>query len=309
VAVCVEVVGAGDVQGMFDTASGALDLTIPIRFRTLFGTSLDQPCPACLTADGQPTIGEFGNCAGGPSSGAPCRVGGVDPRLGAGGGTSSDCSATPEGLIGDSPLVLRLSTGAVTLAPTTVSPRCRGFINETCMCDTCNNAAANPCTTNADCPASGGVPGVCGGSRCLGGPNVGLPCSNNGGCPLSVCNRPGEPPRRNACGDGICTPVPAGDGVCLESSPVRYCADAPWRSCNDNHDCPYGLCVLGDLPRCFPDAIVRSGVAAAPTTGHAEPTLVGGLCFPPTAGTAVNGVFGLPGPGVLTLPVTVDFQR
>jgi len=82
--------------------------------------------------------------------------------------------------------------------------------------DTCNNPTANVCTMDADCAATcvgGGnageactlltdcpdqgpgtacVPGICGGDRCLGGPQIGKPCSGAGDCGGNACDVPGQ---------------------------------------------------------------------------------------------------------------------
>lgn len=163
--------------------------------------------------------------------------------------------------------------------------------------------------TNADCPPSGGAPGICGSKRCV-GPLAGKPCTLPSQCPGGTCLRTGEATRRNTCLDGVCSPVADGDGVCAgpDEPMIGFCAEVPWRVCASNPDCPYGLCVPA-LQRCFLDTIARTGVPDPPIDGHAEPTLVATGCVAPTLAAAVNNIFGLPGPVALTLPVRVDFVR
>lgn len=309
VSVCLTFTGNDDANGTFDPESGALDLALPLAMRAFSGPSLDQPCPSCLTADGRPDVGEYGNCSGGPNGGGPCRVEGVNTELGAVGGTSNDCPPNAAAMIDDHAVLLRATTGTVAFAPGSDSPRCTSTGNSgvTCWCDTCNNANADACASNADCPPSGGAPGVCGGRRCLGGAAAGNPCSGTSSCPGGLCNRPGEPTRRNGCFDGVCTPIASGDGVCASDPPSRYCEVAPWRGCGANSECPFGLCVDGALRPCFPDVIERAGASDPPVDGHAEPTLVGAFCVAPSAMATVNYTLGLPGPATFTLPARVDF--
>ena len=164
--------------------------------------------------------------------------------------------------------------------------------------------------TNADCPPSGGAPGICGGKRCLGGPVAGKPCTLTTQCPGGFCARVGEPTRRNTCLEGVCSPVADGDGVCASPAEpmIGFCAEVPWRVCAQHADCPYGLC-MPTRQRCFLDTIERTGVPDPPADGHAEPTLVATGCVAPNGAASVNYIFGLPGPVALTLPVQVDFAR
>src|SRR6185436_13651181 len=148
------------------------------------------------------------------------------------------------------------TTGTKTRTLSASNPICAGRPGEPCFCDTCNNLAADPCASNADCPVSGGLPGICSGRRCLNGANAGAPCAVASECPGGVCNRPGTSSKPNACDDDTTTPI---DGtLCLETGGgVDICPDGPidsncappeqFRGCDGSTqatDCPItGTCL------------------------------------------------------------------
>ena len=68
---------------------------------------------------------------------------------------------------------LQTSTGTQTRTLSASSPSCAapGYAGNKCFCDTCNDATADACSVDAECPLSCGNAGVCGGKRCLGGGN------------------------------------------------------------------------------------------------------------------------------------------
>jgi hypothetical protein len=118
-------------------------------------------------------------------------------------GTSLDGTYAPGTSIANLPIDLGNSTGTETLTLTSSSPACTagGFANSKCMCDTCNNPAAEICQTHADCPLSG----VCrGGTNALqfcdaltdcpdqgaGTSCGGAPCASGADCVSAVCNFP-----------------------------------------------------------------------------------------------------------------------
>ena len=312
VSACVTLNFKGDVTGSVDIATGALDVNLPLSVEVFLSPTISQPCPACLTADGVPDLGEPGTCSGGPRSGSPCRVGGLADRWwGAAAGTSSDCPpfGDPIAVFG---LDVVATTGTALFGTSAESPNCRavGFSQVKCLCDTCNDDTASLCRSNADCPPSGGSPGVCGGKRCLGGTNSGAPCSVGSECPQGACSAPGIATQPNQCDDGICTPTDDG-GVCASGPVDNVCSGQPFRGCRSGtttEDCERiypdaGTCVAAARP-CFTDPIVRSG-----TSDPSDPVLAGTFCLPPTAASAVNSVAGLPGPSAFTVPAEVLLQR
>src|SRR4029453_8172028 len=103
------------------------------------------------------------------------------------GATSLDCPPANGDLIATMPRDLSNATAPVTKAVAIDGPFCTADTAR-CLCDTCNNASAQPCMHNSDCP---GGTGICGGRRCLSGTNNGSPCGNNSVCPGGVCGRPG----------------------------------------------------------------------------------------------------------------------
>jgi hypothetical protein len=217
-----------------------------------------------------------------------------------------------------------LTTGTETLTLTADSPSCRelGSTSDKCLCDTCDNAAATPCTSNANCLAVGAT--TCGGKRCAGGGNNGTPCTSISQCPgATSCSVPGRETGPNACDDFACTPnTPPDDdsvneGQCAAGPLERFCAIETFRGCADDSACtaPGDHCGAGQLRECFTDnGTVPGTVSSAGSPGTSvglvsDPTLAGMFCAGPTASAAVNVVFGLPGLARLTVPATVTFDQ
>jgi hypothetical protein len=124
----------------------------------------------------------------------------------------------------------------------------------------------------------------------------------SGAFPSGSCFCPGQA-QPNACDDGVC---PA-SGVCERGPIDSVCDGHPSRSCRSGtgtEDCDArfpgaGTCI--DRPRpCFASEITRTGLC-----GTEESTLVSIFCIPATSDDAINTMIGLPGPGALTLPVTL----
>ena len=118
------------------------------------------------------------------------------------------------------------------------------------------------------------------------------------------CCCPGQD-RPNACTDpapegtcpdsGICdTPV---DGFCSNQNFVVCDLGSGTSQCDDFIP-GSGQCQLFERP-CFNDTITRTGQC-----GTQNGTLVGFFCVPSTRAPAINTVAGLPGPGVVSLPVS-----
>ena len=136
------------------------------------------------------------------------------------------------------PIDLTNSTGTRTRTLSATSPNCRaiGFTALKCFCDTCNNTAATPCGSNADCPASG---------RCVGGTGGGLPCTSATQCPGGgTCN--GRPCAvAGDCASGVCT-----SGFC--STTAGICGGLKGQRCSGGANngapcsiashCPGGAC-------------------------------------------------------------------
>ena len=312
VPICVlnEVVGV--TNGTLELTTGDLTYDYALNSRVYTGLAVAQPCPRC---DGDVTVDDDvkdGTCNGGLNAGAPCDADGLSSSFGA---TSFDCLPTDASNIGN--LSIRFddaTTGTKTRTPSVASPSCSatGFGAQKCFCDTCNNVDAQPCASNADCPPSGGAPGICGGRRCIGGTNAGALCAAASQCPGGgLCLRPGEPTRPDACledtsvmGSGACADAGGDQGVCPEGPVDSNCA-APeqFRGCTvptQVADCPLtGTCVTANR-RCFLPTVTRTG-----TPGPAGGEYAGDFCIAPTGASAVNNVAGLPGLGALILPYTI----
>jgi hypothetical protein len=328
----------GAVSGTANVETGEAVTVANLLSRVHSSPSTDTPCPTC-TGDGAINDGVAGGvCSGGPRNGLACDASGFVPDRPDFGSTSLDCPPDPISIIATLPIDLSNSTGTVSKAVTAASPNCSGAPGAKCVCDTCNNANAEPCDSNADCPISGGNPGICGGRRCIGGTNDGGPCNNNSACPNGgACGRPGEPTRPNACVDDTTTPgvdgtkcvdaPPLGDnrGACPEGPLTGVCAASSGhgqRSCSNANECcddpptcasdppVAGECVIGNR-LCFLDnglggSIVAQGQADPPVQDTSEPTLAAVFCIAPTSLPAVNAAAGLPGPGRTTLKGTAS---
>ncbi|MEO6026469.1 MAG: hypothetical protein ABIR79_06345 [Candidatus Binatia bacterium] len=121
--------------------------------------------------------------------------------------------------------------------------------------------------------------------------------------PAGSCYCPGQV-RPNACEpDGVC---PA-SGVC-EAGPIdSVCEGQTFRRCGSGtgtRDCDAvfpgaGSCV--DQPRpCFGATVARTGIC-----GTEQSSLVAFFCIPATNEAAIDATVGLPGPGAITLPISL----
>jgi hypothetical protein len=331
----------GAVSGTANVETGSAVTVANLLSRVHSSPSTDTPCATCV-GDGTINDGVLGGtCSGGPRNGLACDASGAVPDRPDYGATSLDCPPTSASIIATLPIDLSNSTGTVSKAVTASSPNCSGVTGPKCVCDTCNNAAAGPCDSNADCPISGGNPGICGGRRCLGGTNDGGPCGGAGGgasaCPGGgSCGRPGQPTAPNACVDQ--TAIPGSGTVCMDTAPVGdnrgECPEGPLtgvcsvasghaqRSCGNANECcddpPLcagdpavpGDCIISNR-LCFLDnglggSIEADGLADPPVQDTSDPTLAAVFCIAPTSLPAVNAAAGLPGPGRTLLKGTAS---
>jgi len=146
------------------------------------------------------------------------------------------------------------------------------FGGDKCACDTCNDAVATPCASNADCTTPGHT--ICGGLRCLNDSTTpGTLCSSQGTgtdpvCGTGTCNtgtnvcatgpsagdpnricfadvdcggtcdRPGEPTKPNTCSTGVCNSGGgADDGQCASGPNDNLCSIETFRSCTTTANC------------------------------------------------------------------------
>jgi len=285
--------------------AGEQDLNIRAESAVHNGLGLAKPCPQCI---GDPVFADGvkgGTCDVGVRAGQACDVAGTHDLFST---VTFDCPPFVAGNIGY--LDIRApheTTGTATLPK---GVRCLGNPALQCACSTCASAAAEPCNANADC-----APGIiCGGRRCIGGPNSGTPCTAASECPSGLCNRPGEPSLPNSCADGVCTqnvndPNGADEGIC-EAGPIdRLCSIEKFRSCSTDAECnppPSGSCpdcVGGQvceisLRQCLIDPISRTGQPGVQTAIQ-----VGAYCMTPVASASINKVSGWPGPGTVRIPL------
>ena len=216
---CILNVINGPVSGTIDFSDGSTVSMVPLSTRVhLFGSDF-EPCPHCR---------QDGKCNSGPRAEQACLVGGVSERFGT---VSLDCPPMNE--VAALTINLNISTGGQIKTVEAGNPSCRdtGYGALKCICDTCNSPTMDACSVNADCPASGGGPGICGGKRCVGGTQAGEPCgtciggSNHG----ASCNL-----------DSLCP-----GGTCLNS---RTCVGGSndGNQCSTNSMCPGGACPSGN---------------------------------------------------------------
>lgn len=325
----------GPVSGTVDE-SGALAVSVSYLGRIYLGGDPNSlACPRCV-GDSFANDGlRDGTCASGLHVGGACDANGPPPsgyeEVGA---SSFDCPSNPLAQVASlSAGAVTFSTGTQTRTLTTASPACTGTgaSGRKCFCDTCNDAAAEPCQTNADCPPSGGNPGICGGRRCDGGPNDGTPCSSSTECAGASCRRLGEFTRPNTCFDDTATPASEaflcadvgtpGDGLgeCVRGPVDKSCTNHPARGCTSDGDCDGvpGACVAHSRACYVTDGTVGQsisavGVATPPDGGVSDPTVLGMItCQGSSRVSAIDAVVGLPGLArnrhVGTLAVGPDF--
>jgi len=266
---CVTNEISGSLSGTLNVEDGSGVTVISLIARPFVGgygaESISQPCPRCLP----------GACAGGRCCddgervGQPCTVNGEHPVFGE---VSLDCPPLPGAQAGTLPITLPISSGVQTANLTAASPSCRanGWQTKKCFCDTCNAPTGDPCMSDADCPESPvGTPGICGGLRCLGGMDSGVPCSVGGDCDSGTCGFAGEDSAANTCLNGVCRLNPAdtdssGEAQCTTGPTDNLCSIEQFRTCSINADCeppPAGTCILcapgqtctTKRRQCFPD--------------------------------------------------------
>ena len=302
VTVCVTNQIVGSVSGTVDIEAGTTETTIPLLSIVHLGAlTLDKPCPLCDTLrchsgsnDGAPCAvtsecpgGTCGlSCTGGPRDTLACTVNGTTSLFGP---VSFDCPPSPSSDVGHLPITLDYTTGTQTRTLTADNPNCNatGYETKKCFCDTCNNLAATPCASNTDCVAAGAT--ICGGKRCLAGPNLGLPCTLQSDCPgtctagpnagaacttnsecpgLAACSTscgvPGQATQPNQCSDDTCSPTMTCLGGCnafLNCSGAFHCVagtnagalctvDSECPSGSCDEQCPGGTCVTGNEGKC-----------------------------------------------------------
>ncbi len=318
---------AGPVAGTLNVESGELATTAMLAMRVHVGAGVvDQPCPRCSDAGSINDGVDGGTCDGGPRVGLACDANGEVPGRPDYGRTSLDCPPSPAGLIATLAIDATNATSPVVKTLTPSSPSCSGAPGSKCLCDTCNNAAAEPCDDHGDCPdPTGPIGPICGGRRCLGGPNTGGACSSNTECPgvTGACLRPGVPTQPAACFDDSTSP---GSPYCLDADGdgIGVCDLGPndprctvasghgQRFCATQDDCGGGAGTCAIAPRsCFltgggsfqpapqligTDTLVAVGMEDAPVGDVSHPILGGVFCVAPSGLAAFNVVTGLPGP-------------
>jgi hypothetical protein len=314
VSTCIVNQVVGSITGTANIETGEGASNVQLISSVFTGPVLDQPCPTCegdtTPADGQ----RNGTCNGGQRPGQPCDVGGTSAVFEPNGKTSFDCPPLSGGKIGGLPIDLSNSTSTTTQTLSDANPNCRAAAGKKCFCDTCATAAAEPCSTNADCP--GGA--ACGGLRCRGGANNGNACTTAGTsteCPGGACGVPGQASAPNACDEaGTCTAVGGSNsGECSAGPFEQFCSPHDvFRSCTGDGECPFAgdTCSLGKNRPCFLDngnvggSASATGAADVPVNGVSHPTLSALFCIAPTSSSAVNSAAGLPGLGRLQLTGT-----
>jgi hypothetical protein len=234
VGACVVNRVTGPLTGTVDTGTGEVEAALHLTAHVHDGV-VEHPCPRCI-GDTTPNDGVAGGtCDAGTRIGLGCDENGSSP-VALFGDTSLDCPPTSSTGILEIPLTT--STGLESRTLSAASPNCRagGFTGQKCLCDTCNDAAATACSSNADCVAVGAT--VCGGKRCLSGANDGSPCSVNSECASGACGVPGTPTQPNKCDDGVCTPTSGNEGECAAGPIDIFCEpNATMYSCLSQSDC------------------------------------------------------------------------
>jgi hypothetical protein len=347
VSTCVVNEVSGPVSGTADVEAGSSNTNVPLRSKVHPTGTVDHPCPICgrlclAGANSFLPCASNTDCPG--STCSPGNICGDGPRINQAcspqgssqfGDVTLDCPPNPGSNAGTLSINLNISTGTQSVTLTAASPSCRasGVTGLKCFCDTCNNVTQGACFTDADCPISGGNPGVCGGKRCIGGTNAGAPCAVNSECPSGNCNRPGEPTRPNVCLDDTttgpvegCMDIGGNQGQCEFGPADQVCSFDTFRTCSVNSDCnppPIGTCAnctatlptqtcSNQLRPCFTDngvignAVSVAGATDVPCGDRAFPTVGTFFCVAPVGSTSVNAAGGLPALGRVRIPGRVD---
>lgn len=291
---------------------------------------IDVPCVLCI---GDPITNDDlqgGTCSGGPRNGLACDANGVVPGRPDFGATSLDCPPPAVDLYKTITTDAGSASATVTKALTSTSPMCRGRASDRCLCETCNNAAAEPCSSNTDCPESPGpLPGICGGRRCIGGSNNGSGCLSSTECPGGQCRTDGEPTKPDSCLDdssptGLCVDSDPedGEGECVFGPLTKRCSDASGhaqRSCGIDADCGgvqgscearNRMCFLTSINRVGygTGTLIANGAPSVPVANVASLTLGAVYCVPSSGAPVVDATHGLPGPARLTTKTTMTFH-
>jgi hypothetical protein len=322
VGTCVVNQFASPLIGTANIESGE-SYSVVLLQSSVFTGPTDNPCPRCL---GDATINDGvqgGTCIDGPRGGLACDGNGTVPSRPDFGVTSLDCPPPSANNVANLSIDLSNGTDPIVKTLSATSPNCGDGSGQKCLCETCNNATADPCSSNADCLAVGAT--VCGGRRCFGGPNNGGECNNNSACPGGgLCARAGQPSQPSACLDDSSTPgvfdcsdtAPVDqEGECIAGPVTKTCSVASGhgqRACGTNDDCGGGAGTCQAANRaCFltggftgtvgTNTLIGNGVEDPASLDVSKPILASVYCVAPTAAAAVNVVAGLPGPSRLTL--------
>jgi hypothetical protein len=227
----------GPISGTINVDDGTSTTSVPLSSKVHpIGTEF-APCPRCTG----------GTCQDGPRFGQACTVQGTSNFFG---DVSLDCPPNPGSLAGTLGINLEIATGTQQKTLATTNPNCRqtGFTGLECFCDTCNNVVQESCSSNAECPMSMGEPGICGGKRCIGGPDGGEPC---GSC-IGGTNAGANCTNSTACPGGSC----ANPRVCVMGA-------NDGAGCSNNSQCPGGTCA----PECAGGGLCnRPGEATQPNS-------------------------------------------
>jgi len=264
VSTCVENRFNGTFSGTANIETGTSQSSPHLTSRVFSGATNPHPCPRCL-GDAVANDGvRGGTCDIGTDAGQPCDINGLSPNENFG-DTSLDCRPSTS-VIAALPIDLTNTTGTATKTLTTANPFCRatGHTTSKCQCDTCDNSAATPCSTNADCrqTCAGGTnantacttasqcPGgacrggtTCGGKRCQLGTNAGASCAVASECPSGSCGVPGLATAPNQCDGGDLDCAPGGtpgpnDGQC-QTGPTDFSCqpNGTMIGCTSDADC------------------------------------------------------------------------
>src|SRR5262249_24487225 len=155
VSVCTTNEVASAISGTLNPTTGGSSFALADRWTLYTGPTVANPCPRCVA----------GSCDSGQRMGMSCTVNGTSTVFFD--DTSFDCPPSGGTKVGaDYPSAtvtsLVLSAGVQSRTLSAANPFCTatGYTTTHCFCDTCNGAGQQPCGTNADCPPSGGNPGI-----------------------------------------------------------------------------------------------------------------------------------------------------
>jgi hypothetical protein len=342
ISVCVENLFSADVTGTTNLDDGSFVFRIRQDSIThLASSTINQPCPSCggfcdgtvaaqsqgpgtrtlcaSDADCPPGVRCVTDpiCSFGVNQDLPCRR--VPPF-----GNPTEFFGTPSVdcppnsfIVGTPDIVFDPFTSATVVTNPSITCDALGFGGRVCIAGAETGAACSAdsecgggggsCAFQCFCPTGGGQvekPNSCF-AACRGGADDMLPCGTDSDCPGGLC-------QEASCRLNPADTDSAEEGFCPAGPFILSCSTTVIQGCVGNAECHRPACpfcladnsetCVAKAAECFlNEGIVRVGSAGVPDAVGAAT-----FCVTKTNAPSVNTVSGLPGPGALTQPFTME---